>query len=602
MSKVPVYTFTEEVQDDILRLMTHDMMFSQAASFWVKPHYFKREEQIWLATLILNFSEKYGVTPTASQASTEAIQQAQEGRITKTLVQSLTKFIPSIFKQPVSGAKTYTLELVQKFARYKAWEEAIVQALPYHQRGEIEEVDRIMMEAQYKSCDMDTDFYWYMESAEERIRRRGTDDELLALPTGILELDIHFRRGGVLPGEVALWMAPKGRGKCLSYDTLVGTPNGDVPIGKIVSSAKEGWKDLDKPYMVYDMNGTIRTVTRGFCNGLSRTKKIILDDGRQIEGSLEHPLYVFRDNHWQWVEMALLQPQDSVAVSKYRGLWEPVAIKDIQDNECMTFDIEVPVSHSFIANKIVSHNSIGLSHVTRRAILEGLKVAYYSFEMSKEQNADRLDAGFSGVSMWSLENEQERLYENLNALKARFPKSLGIKQYPTKGRTIQDIRRHLETVNAVHKWSPNVLVLDYITIVKPPRSRNGRHEEMQEALEEFRALCVDLGCIGWTAAQINRSGARKEISDGTDAAGSWDQLATADHIFTLNQTREERARNEIRIFIDKCRDGHSEIEIKPLYTDWERMCFVKKSNKTLQEVRQEFQQRMNVIETKAENK
>jgi replicative DNA helicase len=153
-------------------------------------------------------------------------------------------------------------------------------------------------------------------------------------------------------------------------------------------------------------------------------------------------------------------------------------------------------------------------------------------------------------------------------------------------------------VRSVHGWAPNLIVLDYVSIVKPQIHRDKRHTEMQEIVEDFRGLCVSLNCVGWTAAQINRSGAKKEIADGTDAAGSWDQLATADHIITINQTREEKQRNEIRLFIDKCRDGHSEFEIGPLYTDWERMCFVRKSNKSIQEVKEEWKNRFGTPEQK----
>ena len=455
MSKIGSYDFAGEVQDDILRLMVKDHMFSGASVHWVKPEYFKGDARRWLARFVLDFVASYGVPPTAAQASTEAVSQAKYGKINREMVRSMVEMVPHIFKAPISGIKTYTLDLIQKFARYKAWEEAIVKALPHHSRGEMEEVDKIMLQAQNKAGDMDTDFYWYFESTAERVRRRGTGDDRPFLPTGILELDIHFRRGGVCPGEVALWMASKGRGK-----------------------------------------------------------------------------------------------------------------------------------------------SIGLSHVTRRAIREGWKVAYYSFEMSTEQNADRLDAGFSGTSMWKLSEEQDQLFDKLQKLSKMYPKSLGIKQYPTKGRTIQDIRTHLETVRSIHGWQPNMIVIDYVSIVKPNVHRDKRHVEMQEILEDFRGLCVDFDCVGWTAAQINRSGAKKETVDGTDAAGSWDLLATADHIFTLNQTREEKQRGEIRIFIDKCRDGHSEFEIGPLYTDWEKMCFIRNSNKRVQDVRREFKERYQQKEEK----
>lgn len=594
-----IYEFTKEVQDDIIRLMVKDHMFSGASQHWVRPEYFKGDGRRWLARFILEFIGKYGVPPTAGQTSTELVQQAKHGKVSKALVKEMISYIPHIFKNPISGVKEYTLEHVQQFARHQAWEQAIVESLPYHKRGDMEKVDEIMMRAQTKACDMDTDFYWYFEGTKERIRRRRSGEEKPFLPTGILELDIHFRRGGVVPGEIALWMAPKGRGKCLCGDTIIHTPQGPERLVGFVGTDTPGWHTLKNPKVVFDAYGKEIAVNRVYCNGFGPTRKVILRNGKSVEGTAEHRLLAASERGWCWKNIGEMKKGDWLAGFRdsCKGEWRPVEIERMEDSENMTYDFEVPETHSFIANGIISHNSIGLSHVTRRAIYEGWKVAYYSFEMSVEQNADRLDSGFTNISMWDLakfaeeEEEEDELLEKLDRLGKMFPKSLGIKQYPTKARTMHDIRSHLETVRAVHGWHPNMIVVDYAGIVKPVMRRDKKHEEMQEVLEDFRALCIDFDCVGWTAAQINRSGAKKEVSDGTDAAGSWDQLQTADHIFTLNQTREEKQRGELRIFIDKCRDGNSEFEIGPLRTDWAKMAFVRHSGKSESEVRREFKER-----------
>lgn len=223
--------------------------------------------------------------------------------------------------------------------------------------------------------------------------------------------------------------------------------------------------------------------------------------------------------------------------------------------------------------------SIALGHVTRRAIIEGAKVAYFSFEMDDHQNADRMDAGFSGVSMWDLEDpvHSERVREKLTELGVRFPRSLYIKRYPTKGATIADLHRNLKSLQRTHKWVPDMIVLDYMTIVKPGRKRDKREVEIAEISEDFRWLLGEWKVPGHTAAQINRAGAKRKTAEGTEAAGSWDALATFDAIFIINQTKEERRDKILRIFFDKLREGTDKIEVGPLDTDWERMCFARRS-------------------------
>lgn len=445
MPSEPTYEVMPEVQDDILRLMATDPLMTTAASFWVKPHYFKDQPRRWMADFLNGFYEKYSMPPTKPQMASELLYLLQAKKVPVSVGVEVERLMHSLYDTPLIGSKEYTIDVIQRFATQRAHETAIMEALPYLERRDHEKVAEIMGQAlAIAQMDIDVGGYWYFESRRERVRRRGSSEDLPVLPTGILELDINFRRGGVTPGEVGLWMAPKGGGK-----------------------------------------------------------------------------------------------------------------------------------------------SIGLGHVARRAILQNWKVAYYSFEMSAEQTADRLDAGFSGVDMWLLDKDSETVLMGLDRFADSFPRSLMIKRYPNKTRTIQDIRRHLGTLKLVHHWVPQLIVIDYIGIVKPPRALKDKHLEMQEALEEFRALCIDLNCVGWTAAQINRSGAMAEVADGTHAAGSWDQLATADHIFTINQSVEDRLNRTIRILIDKIRDGRDHILVGPLMTDWKRMQFVRRSNKTPQEILEE---------------
>ena len=222
--------------------------------------------------------------------------------------------------------------------------------------------------------------------------------------------------------------------------------------------------------------------------------------------------------------------------------------------------------------------SIALSHFLRRGIWEGARVAFFSFEMSDEKNADRLDAGFTATDMWNLRPHNDHVHQELRKLAVKFPKRLWIKRYPTKGATIADMRRALDTLERRERWRPNLIVMDYAAIVKPMVARDQRHLEIQEILEEFRGLCVEKGAVGWTAAQTNKKGATAKLVKGTHVASSWDSLGICDYIFTITLTDEMREDNELKLYVDKNRDGVAKIQIGPLYTDWAKMCFVRRTN------------------------
>jgi len=224
--------------------------------------------------------------------------------------------------------------------------------------------------------------------------------------------------------------------------------------------------------------------------------------------------------------------------------------------------------------------SIFLLNAARRAVWLRKRVAIYTFEMSKEKNADRLDSSFSGIDMNRLIKDEEAARRAVDKLAKMFPRSLYIHRYPTRGATMLDIKRDLEFLRKRHNWAPHLIVLDYAKLVRPLQNFGDKKNlEIESILEDFRGLCgelTDMGypTCGWTANQINRGGAKKHLVDETDAQASYDQAGVPDYIITINQGEDEKDENQLRLFLSKNRDGENKVKIGPLYTDWARMCFV----------------------------
>lgn len=236
--------------------------------------------------------------------------------------------------------------------------------------------------------------------------------------------------------------------------------------------------------------------------------------------------------------------------------------------------------------------SIFLLNCAKRAIWMRKRVVVYSFEMSDKKIANRLDASFTGLQMKELQEEREALLNGLGDLQTKFGEdALLIKRYPSRGATIADIERHLEGLRERKNWWPHLIILDYAGIVKPSRSFGDKtHKEDESVMAEFRGLCVkltDMGypTSGWTANQLNRSGAGKIVADERDAKNSYDQASEPDYILTLNQEDWERTQNLMRIFLSKNREGEVSITLGPYNTDFSRMQFVVPLNGKKVEVR-----------------
>ena len=219
--------------------------------------------------------------------------------------------------------------------------------------------------------------------------------------------------------------------------------------------------------------------------------------------------------------------------------------------------------------------SIALGNMAKRAIWENKRVLLVSMEMSSEKYSDRMDASFTGINMSDLMAKEDKLIDSMAKLRSRFARNLVIKRFPTKGATIADIEATVTSLKRTHNWEPDMIVLDYAAIMKPRQSRPERHLELQEILEDFRGLLVRYNCAGWTAAQTGKAGASAATVRGTHVAGSWDSLGICDYIITISLTDEERRNGELRLFVEKNRDGTAKVEIGPLLTDWARMAFTR---------------------------
>tara|TARA_Y100001937_G_scaffold113643_1_gene162550 strand:+ start:208 stop:1518 length:1311 start_codon:yes stop_codon:yes gene_type:complete len=219
--------------------------------------------------------------------------------------------------------------------------------------------------------------------------------------------------------------------------------------------------------------------------------------------------------------------------------------------------------------------SLALNHCARRSVWENRNTAVFTFEMSEEKVADRLDSSFTGIEIKRLREEQDSFLKSMGKLANRFKDRLMIKRFPTKGATIADVRACLESVERSKGWRPDMIVLDYAAIVKPAQKRDQKHLELQEIAEDFRGLCVDYNAVGWSAMQASKEGSKASVVRGHHGAGSWDSLGIWDYIITICQTAEERAEEILRLFFEKNRDGDAKILLGPFLTNWAKMAFVR---------------------------
>lgn len=144
---------------------------------------------------------------------------------------------------------------------------------------------------------------------------------------------------------------PTGYGKCALPSTRVRTPYGIRTLGEIEVG--------DSVYSMQDNEVCVRKVTNKW-NTRKKQVRITTRGGVEITTSPEHRLYTQR-GYVQAQSMtlgdSLYRVNEPIAVgAKFR--WEQIKSVEFIDEEVDMVDIEVEVTHNFIANDIVSHNSL----------------------------------------------------------------------------------------------------------------------------------------------------------------------------------------------------------------------------------------------------
>jgi len=197
--------------------------------------------------------------------------------------------------------------------------------------------------------------------------------------------------------------------------------------------------------------------------------------------------------------------------------------------------------------------SMALIFFANAASLQGKTVAFFTCENSKEITSTRLDAMNSDVPSKLL---NERAGKVATAVQAGIPAGkIYIFEYPTKTLTVSEIDRQLRRLQIEKGVLVDMVVADYLDILKPSRYSNDKYEDQGSLGEELRGLAGKRKLPVVTASQVNRSGANKTVIGGGDVAGSYDKIMIADEIITISATDEEIANSVARLHFANSRNS-----------------------------------------------
>lgn len=163
----------------------------------------------------------------------------------------------------------------------------------------------------------------------------------------------------------------------------------------------------------------------------------------------------------------------------------------------------------------------------------GVKVLFFSREMSKTQLVERMLAKDSGVSHWNIRTGQltDDDWKRLGVL------GLKIGELPividTKSSTIEDIKLKSMSIPDV-----GLIVVDYIQLVGTKQHYDSRKLEIGGVSRELKNLCMELNIPVVALAQINRDAANR-VPGLENLAESGNLEQDADDVYFLYRPNDQ---------------------------------------------------------------
>jgi replicative DNA helicase len=213
-----------------------------------------------------------------------------------------------------------------------------------------------------------------------------------------------------------------------------------------------------------------------------------------------------------------------------------------------------PKSLYCLVGQVNIGKSIFLGNIAANYVLRNKNVLLISLEMSEHMYAKRVSAQITQIPHNELKMYTDELKDQVRNIKAQLDSKLVIKEFPPKTVTVRQIDGYMTKLQH-HNFKPDVVVIDYINLLKPTTKNQNSYETVKEIAEQLRALAFKYNIPFVTASQLNR-GAFNTSSPGMEGISeSIGLAATCDVICSLWQEDEDKELGVIKLGMTKNRFG-----------------------------------------------
>lgn len=184
------------------------------------------------------------------------------------------------------------------------------------------------------------------------------------------------------------------------------------------------------------------------------------------------------------------------------------------------------------------------------AVKLGYNVIHYTLELSEAYTGKRYDAFFTEIPVDQLMENKNKVEEAI----AGFEGELIIKEFPPKKVSINAIESHIKKVIDLG-IQPDLIIIDYLDLLSSKKKNTDAKGETDDIYTSAKGLARSLNLPVWSVSQVNRTGAKENIIEGTSVAGSYEKTMITDICMSLSRKKEDKVNGTGRLHIMKNRYG-----------------------------------------------
>lgn len=274
------------------------------------------------------------------------------------------------------------------------------------------------------------------------------------------------------------------------------------------------------------------------------------------EGNVDGILEAVRDVSKTLIKRSTLEDPNLFSLRNLREIYESAGaystgitmldryIGGLYSKELTLILADTNVGKSFLLVAIGAH-----------LVRQGKKVLHVTLEMSIARTLirymtaliDPTEVNITYTNILTL-NPMEEVVRHSLLCQERYQPFLAIEELPTGIGTLGDIERLMDKHNA------EVVIVDYLDLIKPTQSRDQKRFELGDLATQLRGLGVQYQIPVLTATQAARTAANRRLVGKEFVAEDYEKVRVSDVVIGMGRNRDDINNREVVFYLTKSRN------------------------------------------------